>query len=589
MNRTRAEALALVNWKGVFYERYLLDRHVTALEGSNGAGKTTVMIAAYVALLPDMSRLRFTNLGETGATGGDKGIWGRLGDPGRPAYAAIDFALAGARRLVAGVHLERKGEPSVEPTPFIVWNLDPTVRLQDLLLVAQGEVESVPELPELRENAARLGGRLVAYPSAREYFAALFDQGIMPLRLGTDEERNKFNEMLRTSMTGGISRVLTSELRSFLLREESGLADTLQRMRSNLDACRRTRVEVQESRRLEQEIGGVFESGQAMFAAAFLATRERADELSRRVAEADATRNLALQAQQAAQEALDKTLLELQAFDARKAELEAVLASAREAHATQQAALSALHTLQQAFEHLEETRARAQESEIRRTAAGTQRAHSRTELKRAQEDYRRAAKGLADLQQGIEELHRRAGAYRQATRRLGEAEANLRAKPMLPAQFADHLASARGTLDGVDRERRQARTRLSDATEHRGRHAQVMQALQRLVGRQVEAADAHDQATDALHLHRQQSLLAEQLPEIQRQLTEARRLAAQQMRVRAQATELGVVSSDAPAAETVGVMLSDTEAERTAHEQAERAAKDDLADVQRQREDLRKR
>ena len=64
MTRARAEALVLVNWKGVFYERYLLDRHVTALEGANGAGKTTVMIAAYVVLLPDMSRLRFTNLGQ---------------------------------------------------------------------------------------------------------------------------------------------------------------------------------------------------------------------------------------------------------------------------------------------------------------------------------------------------------------------------------------------------------------------------------------------------------------------------------------------------------------------------------------------
>ena len=61
----------LVNWRGVFYERYQLDRHVTALEGANGSGKTTVMIAAYLCLLPDMSRVRFTNLGETGATGGD--------------------------------------------------------------------------------------------------------------------------------------------------------------------------------------------------------------------------------------------------------------------------------------------------------------------------------------------------------------------------------------------------------------------------------------------------------------------------------------------------------------------------------------
>src|SRR5215471_2525930 len=103
MSRTIARALVLVNWKGVFYERYLLDRHVTALEGANGAGKTTVMIAAYVVLLPDMSRLRFTNLGETGATGGDKGIWGRLGDPGRPSYAVLDFMLPSKRRLVAGV------------------------------------------------------------------------------------------------------------------------------------------------------------------------------------------------------------------------------------------------------------------------------------------------------------------------------------------------------------------------------------------------------------------------------------------------------------------------------------------------------
>src|SRR6266478_1625030 len=138
MNRTRADALAMVNWKGVFYERYLLDPHVTALEGPNAAGKTTVMIAAYVVLLPDMSRLRFTNVGETGATGGDKGIWGRLGEVGRPSYAVIDFALPGRGRLVAGVQLVRKAEPSVEPTPFVVAGLGASVRLQDLMLVSQG-------------------------------------------------------------------------------------------------------------------------------------------------------------------------------------------------------------------------------------------------------------------------------------------------------------------------------------------------------------------------------------------------------------------------------------------------------------------
>ena len=92
MSRARATALILVNWRGVFFERYLLDRHVTALEGANGAGKTTVMIGAYVVLLPDLTRLKFTNLGETGATGGDRGIHGRLGEPG-PSYAALEIEL----------------------------------------------------------------------------------------------------------------------------------------------------------------------------------------------------------------------------------------------------------------------------------------------------------------------------------------------------------------------------------------------------------------------------------------------------------------------------------------------------------------
>ena len=138
-----------------------------------------------------------------------------------------------------------------------------------------------------RQLKARFGGRVQIFGTARDYFAALFDHGVTPLRLATDEERNKLNEMLRTSMTGGISRSLTSELRSFLLKEETGLADTLQRMKANLDACRRTRTEVQEAQRLEREIGGVFEAGQTMFAAAFHATRERADELRRRLSEAE--------------------------------------------------------------------------------------------------------------------------------------------------------------------------------------------------------------------------------------------------------------------------------------------------------------
>ncbi len=581
MSRTCAEALALVNWKGVFYERYRLDRHVTALEGANGAGKTTVMIAAYVVLLPDMSRLRFTNLGETGATGGDKGIWGRLGEPGRPSYAAIDFALPGKRRLVAGVHLERKGEPSVEPTPFIVSGLGEDVRLQDLLLVKQGESQVVPELPELQESAARLGGRLQRFPSAREYFAALFDEGVTPLRLGTDEERNKLNEMLRTSMTGGISRALTSELRAFLLREESGLADTLQRMRANLDACRRTRTEVQESRRLEQEIGGVFEVGQTMFAAAFLATRERAEELSRRVAETEAALAAAAGARDGAREALAATVAELGGLEPRRAQLTEGLSFARAWHAKVRDALAAAARLARCAADLRAADGVAQVAAGERARAEAERSGRREELRRVQEGYKRAATGLADAQRGIEELHRRAGAYHHAVRRLREAEEHLGAAPLAPASFGERLAAARAELAVADEERRDAATRLSDADEHRRRHAEVMEALRALVGAEVEVFRAHDVALEALQRHRERVALAARLPALERELPEARRLEASQARARERAKGLGVALADEPAAVLVGRLLAAAESERQGHEERERAAWADAADVER--------
>src|SRR4051812_29668186 len=103
MKRVQAVNLVMVNWKGVFYARYALHPRVTALEGVNGAGKTTVLVATYIAMLPDMARLKFTNVGEHGATGGDKGIWGRLGELGAPSYTAMEYRLPEGERLIAGV------------------------------------------------------------------------------------------------------------------------------------------------------------------------------------------------------------------------------------------------------------------------------------------------------------------------------------------------------------------------------------------------------------------------------------------------------------------------------------------------------
>ena len=540
MSRVRADALVLVNWKGVFYERYELDPHVTALEGDNGAGKTTVMIAAYIVLLPDMTRLRFTNLGETGATGGDKGIWGRLGEVGGPSYAALDFRLPRGERVLAGVHLERKGEPTVEPSPFLITGLADDVRLQDLLLLAQGGLELVPELQELRDNAARLGGRLQTFTTARDYFAALFERGITPMRLGTNEERNKLNEMLKTSMTGGMSKGLLQELRSFLLKQEGGLAETLQRMRANLDACRRTRTEVLEAQRLEREIRSVYEAGEEMFAAAIAATRQRAEEMTRRVTEKEAARQEAGEAASRAQAALEETQRAVD--DAlEKKERARQAASAAATWETRVAdAVEWQRKLEERDRELAEATAARDQAERARDAAQEALDLATEAVSKANDARERAAAGLADFKQGLEELHRRAAAHKRVSEQLACARQALEMPDLDPDDATRISGQARATLGEVDLQRRKLDRRISDAAAHREEHGVAMRALGRVLDVEVPVEAAMNHAREALASVSRWEAAARRRDELRGQVAEVETDARRQEGARERARRLAI-------------------------------------------------
>jgi chromosome partition protein MukB len=560
VTRARATALALVNWKGVFYERYLLDPNVTALEGANGAGKTTVMIAAYVVLMPDLSRLRFTNLGETGATGGDKGIWGRLGEPGSSSYAALEIELPGGQRLVAGVELTRKAEPSLELSPFVISGLNPEYRMQDLLLQRRDGADEVPTRAELNENVRALGGTLQSYGTVKEYFAALFDQGISPLRLSTDEDRNKLNEMLRTSMTGGISRALTSELRSFLLREETGLGDTLTRMRGNLDACRRTRVEVSEAQRLEHEIAGVYDVGQGMFSAALLATREEARELELLV--------------DSAQNAEARFAQELRALDAatrersaRHAELSQRLGEKRaelKKSLENQAQLGHARALVVERRALEDERKARERAELlsrsERERAASERSARLSNRDRARQAYERSAQGLADIQKGLDELHRNANRERRANARFQELRELLSEPGLAVAELAGCGERAARELERIDAERlRFARDAELIELRH-SEHAAATRALCLIIARPSSDLGYERAQRELTRLGRLEEL-AQRAPALSTALAESEGLAARQANARRRARALGLAETGTAGSELVAEALSTAEAE----------------------------
>lgn len=592
--RARATALALVNWKGVFYERYLLDPNVTALEGANGAGKTTVMIAAYVVLLPDLSRLRFTNLGESGATGGDKGIWGRLGEAGRPSYAALEIDL-GAERIVAGVHLERKAEPSLELTPFLISGLDLKGSLKQVFLLEDGDHDEVPELQQLKRRIEVLGGELRAFSSTKDYFAALFERGVTPLRLSTDEERNKLNEMLRTSMTGGISRALTSDLRSFLLKEETGLGDTLSRMRANLDACSRTRLEVSEARRLEHEINGVYDAGQAMFSAALLALRQGVDE-----------QQSALERQERLVEEAKAASSQLEARGAevlrRQRALAASLSGAQQrqdelrARREQLERVLQLHLRRLELEReLDPLQQRAITATEARTRASAQREAANQDVDAARGAYERAARGLGDVQGGLAELHRNAhlqGRLRRLVAQLrgeglpvpGDAELSTSAESLARL----HTLTRERAAEREELEKTQARWAREAAlhTTRRDEYTEALAALSRCVGA-VQTEQAHAVARALLAQTADLEHRVARLGSLEVERERLRDLAARQERARSGAVALGL--DPALGRAVVEGALQQADAELSSHHEARAAAEKSAAEARASADGLRDR
>ncbi|HMJ15424.1 MAG TPA: chromosome partition protein MukB [Polyangiaceae bacterium] len=571
MTRTRAAALALVNWKGVFYERYLLDRHVTALEGANGAGKTTVMIAAYVVLLPDLSRLRFTNLGESAGSSSDKGIWGRLGEAERPSYAALDLVLANGERLIMGVHLERKSEPALEVTPFIVTEIGADYRLQDLLLSSDGEFDQVPVLKELRANAKSSGARLEVFASTKDYFSALFERGVTALRLGSDEDRNKLNEMLRTSMTGGISRALTTELRSFLLKEETGLSDTLSRMRENLDACRRTRIEVSEARRLEHEIHGVYEAGQSMFRAALHATRLAHEESCARVATLREEYERALGEAREIEANAAGLLARNEAIGARTGSLEAAVREAR-AHIEQleRAQLTAARIAQLEAE-LGRADLQSQAASGLQKAAIERRRGCRTRLEQTRGDYDRAARGVADLQAGLEEMHRRAHTRRSAHAKLAQLRALLEKPALGAAELPSLREHAAARLAELDRERARLDREAKAAEAVRADHQRAKAALAEL-GADTTLPNLYELGRQELSRLTEQQARLEHATELAAELERAERLAPRQAFVRERALAAGIDLDTLPVAPVVERRLRELEGAARETEDGARAA-----------------
>lgn len=159
--------------------------------------------------MPDLKFLSFQNV--TAATtrkNEDKGLYGRLGQDEKnrdePIFSILDIITAEGVRHLVGVQLIKKTYPQIGLKHFAVKNLQLEADINTLLIKYHPETnqQEIPDLEEIGRRCLGVGGELITFRHAKDYFRFLFDNGISPLRMQENDERKQYNQLLNTSLYG---------------------------------------------------------------------------------------------------------------------------------------------------------------------------------------------------------------------------------------------------------------------------------------------------------------------------------------------------------------------------------------------------
>lgn len=240
--RGKFRSLTLINWNGFFARTFDFDELVTTLSGGNGAGKSTTMAGFVTALIPDLTLLNFRNTTEAGSTSSsrDKGLYGKL--KAGVCYAVLETVNSRAQRIITGVRLQQIAgrDKKVDIRPFSLQNVPMADSVISLFTEQVANKARVLSLNDLKEKFEETAVTFKPYHSITDYHSFMFDLGILPKRLRSSSDRNKFYKLIEASLYGGISSVITKSLRDYLLPENSGVRQAFQDMEAALRENRMT-------------------------------------------------------------------------------------------------------------------------------------------------------------------------------------------------------------------------------------------------------------------------------------------------------------------------------------------------------------
>ncbi len=501
-NNSKIQRAILINWKGMFFQPFDIDSGMTILEGANGTGKTTIMIAIYTCLIPDLNFLNFQNVTAVSSRRNeDKGLYGRIGQDehnrDEPIFSLLDIITCTGERHLVGVQLIKKTYPQVSLKHFAICNLSTDTDIEKLLLRHNSETnqQEIPELSEIGEACKLHGGELVNFRHAKEYFQFLFEKNISPIRLIENEERKKYNQLLHTSLYGGLSRSLQTSLRDYLLPENDKLVQGINEMEHNLKTCRRTRSAIQRFQSVREVIRQVYDTSLSMYSSAFFATRLEAEQ--------KLTNTLKLRAEK--RELKQKCLScsnEIEALHLQQKNCQAALEQkGAELDLARQRLNRCLEANKIDKEYQNKTAEYQAQLEIERSVRD-QYEELKTRETKLQKEQRalsaqqiELAKQLSDAGKAWQELSKQVGLYQQAENLLSEAQTLMDSKTLTPETVGDKIKQIQTEHDKVRSIHQKLYFDLSDTTLKQEHFDNYLKILCQLTGQEIDPGEAGEKAS----------------------------------------------------------------------------------------------
>ncbi|WP_294616024.1 chromosome partition protein MukB [uncultured Gilliamella sp.] len=516
-------SLTLINWNGFFARTFELDQLVTTLSGGNGAGKSTTMAAFVTALIPDLTLLHFRNTTEAGATSGsrDKGLYGKL-KPG-VCYSMLDVINSRNQRIICGVRLQQVAgrDKKVDIKPFLLQGLSVTISPTELVTERLNDKQArILSLSEFKDKVESMDGIIFKqFNSITDYHSVMFDFGILPKRLRSSSDRNKYYRLIEASLYGGISSAITRSLRDYLLPENSGVRKAFQDMEAALRENRMTLEAIrvtQSDRDLFKHL--ITESTDYVAADYMRHSNERRVHIEsvlglRREMFKTQDQLISNQFRQ------DEMANELKEYQDAQAILETDLQAANDHLNLAQTALRQQEKIDRYQADLDELNLKLEEQNEVVIEANEQYQTYRDQVEHAEQEVDEIKTQLADYQQALDVQQTRAIQYQQALQALQNAQSLCQLPKLAMNNIEEYYAIFDEKQKEITKQVLELEQKLSVADEAINQFDRAYQLVIKLVG-EVTRSEAWTAAKEALRNWPSQCYQAEQAQYLQLQLHE---------------------------------------------------------------------